>query len=254
MSGWTPIIDKLLRKWKKQIGIRERVHKDLSINYQTRHYALGIPTTCLGMLTASGIFVTFANCDPSSNVTGVASCNVSEGIRLSAAILAVIGTIATGVMTFVDFKGQAEQHKTAASNYSSLYREIDSLLLMSSVTRGDAVVTLQSLRSKYDDHVRNSPNLPKKYDADLTYESGPPRATSDAGPIPPSPPDYPPKMSTGTKELMKHILSTTAEQNDEGQDTSDDGDVYIGFDLDEAIQNSNLALRFEMKRMENNGL
>ena len=70
----------------------------------------------------------------------------------------------------MNYQELSEKHKSAADDYGSMFRMIDAMMLVPGPVRGDPVSTLQNLRSQYDDLVRRSPTLPKKYDADLTYE------------------------------------------------------------------------------------
>lgn len=252
---WIPALDKLLRRWKKQIGIRGQEHKRLCEVFQSRHYIIGIPCIILGLLTTTGTFGTFANCDPTMNISSVlGGCTTNEYIRLVLGILGAFYTVLAGLMTFLDYKGCSESHKTAAANYGALYREIDALLLMNSIQRGDPVITLQTLRSKYDDLVRNAPSIPKKYDVELTYEVV---STNRTLPIPPNAVDLKTsRISSGIDGAIKHAIANATDTSgttnrDDDKNTSDE-EVCIDFDLDDATQQSyRNVLEFEMSRLNN---
>lgn len=166
---WTPELDKLLRRWKKQLGKREKGHLDLARKYNRRHYIFGIPATVLSALIATGILATFENCD-SCDDGSAPECEADQWIRLAIGILGLLSAGLTAFQTFMNYQQESEKHKSAADDYGSMFRVIDTMLLVPGPVRGDPVSTLQNLRSQYDDLVRRSPTLPKKYDAELTYE------------------------------------------------------------------------------------
>lgn len=162
---WTPELDKLLRRWKKQIGKKEQGHLELSRTYGKRHYIFGLPAALLSGFVAAGSFSTFENCGCDQT-----DCSTSEYVRLAFGMLALIATTLTILQTFMNFQDRSSEHKKAADNYAELFRDIESMLMIPSPVRGDPITSLQGLRTRYDDIARRSPTLPKKYDIDLSYE------------------------------------------------------------------------------------
>lgn len=160
---WTPDLNTLLRKWKNQIGKRQKGHITLSRSYNKKHYIIGIPALLTSALIATGILSTFRNCDPSSQGSG--GC---EWIRLTLGVVGYCSTALSTFQTFTNYQSQSEQHKIAADYFESLYGEIDTLLRTPVDIRGDSIVTLQHIRSRYDDILKRTPSLPKEYDIDLT--------------------------------------------------------------------------------------
>lgn len=170
---WTPELDKLLRKWKRQIVIREQAHTILSQSYGKRHYFLGLPTTVLGTLTSTGTIATF------QNSTDTISSSTYQWIRLVIGIVGYIGVVLAAIMTFMNYQEAAQKNKTAADDYGQLSGVIDSLLILPIIIRGDPVTTLKSIRDKYDELVKNSPTLPKKYNAELGFAVAPSRENAN---------------------------------------------------------------------------
>lgn len=268
---WTPECDKLLRRWKKQVATRQRIHNDMARKYKQRHYYLGIPGIILGMIVASGTFSTFSNCDTcTNNSTSFISCEANEWVRLAMGIIGVISSIDAGLMTFLDYQSQAEDHKSASDEYDSMYRQLDTILLLPGYARGDVVCTLQSLRSQYDSIAKRSPTLPKKYDIELTYE-----VAKSQGP-PPPPPNFIPdgnesnfikeaKLTSRIRLHLDEITKNDTTDNNINQPTkpkqkmcnTSDEEVCINFDPDDPEDRGNApisslqaALAFEMGRME----
>jgi len=156
---WTPAIDKLLRRWMKQIGERHRAHLNQSRKFNRRHYMLGLPAVILSIITTTSTLATFQD-----------GASYWEYIRLGMGVISVGSSAFTAGVTFLNYQESAEKHKTAADNYDSLYRVISTLLLLPYAQRGDPIGTLQNIRSQYDDNIKTYPPLPKKYDKHLTYK------------------------------------------------------------------------------------
>jgi hypothetical protein len=166
---WTPDLDKLLRKWKKQVGKKERGHRELARKYSRRHYMFGLPAVVLSTLITAGAFATFQECGECDDKQS-SQCQAEVWVRLAVGILGIISIGLTSSVTFLNYQQTAENHKSAADMFGERFREIDSMLQIPGPLRGDPITTLQSIRSQYDNDVRNAPVLPKKYDLELTYD------------------------------------------------------------------------------------
>jgi hypothetical protein len=163
---WTPDLEKLLRKWRVQIAKKQEGHMHAHRSNNKKYYILGVPTTILAAVIASGILATFQNCDPASN-----SCVIDQWLRLTIAILGVINVILTAFHIFMGYQAKAEQHKNAADSFDELTRSIDSTIQLPPSMRGDAIGTLQTLRIQYTDVVKTAPGISQKYDGELEYKT-----------------------------------------------------------------------------------
>lgn len=117
-----------------------------------------ILTTVAGI----GVLATFQECET--------ECKSDEWVRLVSGIVSVCAACLSGIFTFFDFQTQSSKHKSAADDYNSMFRNIDTMLQVPYLIRGDPVTILQTLRSQYDDIIRKSPSLPERYNSDLTYK------------------------------------------------------------------------------------
>jgi hypothetical protein len=256
---WTPELDKLLRRWKKQIGKREKGHLNLARRYTRRHYIIGIPATVLSALIATGVLSTFKNCD-SCDDESAPECAADQWIRFVIGIVSIFSAGLTAFQTFMNYRSAAEKHKAAADDCGSMFRILDTLLLVPGPVRGDPISTLQNIRSQYDNLIRRSPTLPKKYDVELTYKVvrperlrrvKRPRQKKDLSDtknddkqldVDSTDQTIKPKSSKLKKRSKNHrfkglnasidyLDSFFAEENDFDSD-DEDHDVCIGFDLD----------------------
>ena len=245
---WTPPLEKLLRKWNRQIIKRSRAHLEVSRVFNRRNYQLGIPTVILSAVTATGGIATFENCDPNDPNS---KCVAFEWLRLAFGVLAIFSGILASLHTFLNYQKRAEKHKTAANKYEAMYREIDTLILAPPSMRGDPVIKLQTIKTQYDNIVERFPSLPKTYDIELTYQ------VDNGGVQPPSLgiedslSDRAGLSNSTVKELMKAMnterhTAATEEQTSRTVrvpgwsphraasifDDSDGEDVVIPFDLE----------------------
>ena len=243
---WTPPLEKLLRKWNRQIIKRSRAHLEVSRVFNRRNYQLGIPTVILSAVTATGGIATFENCDPNDPNS---KCVVFEWLRLAFGVLAIFSGILASLHTFLNYQKRAEKHKTAANKYEAMYREIDTLILAPPSMRGDPVIKLQTIKTQYDNIVERFPSLP--HDIELTYQ------VENGGVQPPSLgitdslSDRAGLGDSTVKELMKAMNTERHANADEEQpsrsvrvpgwsphraasifDESDGEDVVIPFDLE----------------------
>lgn len=266
---WAPELNKLLRKWKKQIEMKRKGHYNIARKLANRHYILGVPATILTTITSTGILSTFRNCSEGDNDM---VCEMDQYIRLTIGIVGLIDIALTGVMTFMNYQEAANSHKDAADNYESLYGSIESLLIIPSNVRGDPVEVLKEIRSKYDDLVRKSPNLPGEYQelSYLTVNNNdsvniPRIRPRDIGLPSASSREFTPEDYRGRSILRsvvndisynKRVSEQVSNESDESYnnnsasekevynaaiaehnnfDSDDERDVCIGFDLDEMI-------------------
>jgi hypothetical protein len=301
---WTPELDRLLRRWKRQIDSRRKAHYEIARNLSQRHYLIGIPASIINTVTTTGIFATFQTTSSSQPTDNSLSqfdisvcqyiCNVTnmplynqpnttsappssppgyeQWVRLGMGILAIFGLTLTGVLTFMNYQSDAEAHKTAGDSYDSLYGNIESLMVIPPLVRGDPVNTLQGIRHEYDDIVKKCPNLPEKYQVDLSYvtiDSVPQKVNSNNVPLLPKlrPDDVQPQRDEKSVRLGTEILSNIVNsqtplptsrtfrgdpqkdlssliQEKNNFDSDDDQEVCLGFDLNQmaAMNNTKSAL------------
>lgn len=182
-SLWSKSIEKLLRKWRNQICIRQRGHAKLERKYLKRDAMISLPNILLQAAVTIGIFTTFQNCDTSKE-----DCEASTAIRLTSGFVLFASTCVSGMITFFDYKGLAAKHKSSIDNYNELINLIDSTLSTPVVMRGDPVGLLQNIKSQYDDIVKQSDSIPEAYQVALDYKvaqsSGGSSSKSDNPPPP----------------------------------------------------------------------
>mgnify|MGYP003554141236 CR=1 FL=1 len=263
---WTPELEKLFRKWRKQIGKKQQAHKLYCRKYMKRHYIIGVPATLLSAVVSAGVFITFRNC-----LEGELGCYPIADmiIRLISGIISLFSMVLSALFVFLGYQATAEQHKNAADSYEALLRDIDSTLKMPISFRGDPINTLQRFRDNFDDLAKNSPSLPSEYDIDLLYNV----LDDDKRELVPPAPCNVSSVPQDTDKLAQLLNDSSHSSNPKSvelkivndYDTSDDEkEVTLGFDIesmrpDEISKNMRLnrqetskALTFELERFHLN--
>lgn len=288
---WTPAVEKLLRRWKRQIGQRYVGHKECEQYYKRWYLGIGIPMVILTAVVSAGILTTFKNCDscgnsnnPNNTIPGVDPCAQDVSIRIAMGVLAGLSAALSAIFIFLDFGGQNKEHKDAASDCGSLEREVDELINTEIVQRGDPSASLQKIRNKFDQIVKNSPSVPETYSCNLdyiSYEKGhhynhskvvqPPSSALDLNKLKRKGKNVP-DVSVLTDILIADVKKAKEEKKQMKEDiekaneydTDEDKEVTIPFDLDSirpgdlledhgkrAVRESlERALMFEMTRFD----
>lgn len=242
---WTPEIDKLLRRWRKQVEIRRRGHYDIARKWNNRHYRLGVPAAILSAVVTTGTLSTFRNCSDSEG----SKCDADQWIRLLIGVFGIINTTMTATQTFMNYHEGAESHKSAADDYESLYGIIESLFSIPVGVRGDPVTALHGIRSKYDETVKKSPNLPQEYQVELSFTTVDSYRTASnrLSPQPERAQLQPVDVDTSTSPSSESIEARIKQEND--FDSEDDQEVCLGFDLDQMIAMNNTPAAIAVVRM-----
>lgn len=179
---WTSEIEKLLRKWRKQIRQRYLGHKKKEGQYWYWLYGTAIFVILLGTINA---VISFGSSDPCEEATSIAlningteftaflknPSNGSSSIRFIVGTLSAIAAGVTAISALFDFGGIRKANRDAASDCDALAREIDDLLTQQIPQRGDPIAELQKIRNKFDIVVQNSPSVSEKFRTSLEYAS-----------------------------------------------------------------------------------
>jgi len=163
---WTADLDRLLRKWQRQLSLRQHGHKEGEAKYKVIYLSLGIPAIILAAIISAAIFGTFQDCSCEEE------CN-SEWVRVASGIVALLSAILTAVSSFVDAGGIREKHKSSADSYGELSHKIETVLRTPIILRGDPLAVIEETRTSFDSTVKDSPYIPPIYETTLPTHNSP---------------------------------------------------------------------------------
>ena len=111
VSEYTDEVLKLIDKWKKEATELEKIHSDLSDHFSRKAITYGsIPIIVPVVLTFTTLVLP-----------------MGVGIIVASAGLAIV-SIATGLVSFMDFKSKSMEHGFSSFRYNQLINNIDSNL------------------------------------------------------------------------------------------------------------------------------
>lgn len=137
----------LLENWGNRAVVAIDSHYFCSRYYAKRHYWLGIPTILLSAIVGSSIF-------------SIAEFQTPNHLRISLGSLSVLAAVLSSLQTFFRYSERSETHKSTASRYSSIKREIEQLLISPDLSFKEVKKDVDSIRNKLDDLSFSSPRIP----------------------------------------------------------------------------------------------
>jgi hypothetical protein len=140
----------LLAEWAKRNLTALDAHYDAAKHFARKHYWLGIPAIILAAVVGTSVFASLEK-------------EVNSTVKIIVASCSILSAVLTGLQTFLNYNQRSEKHRTTASQYSSVKREIEQLLTLSEqqLEQNDKIIT--TLREKIDSIGRDAPSLPVGY-------------------------------------------------------------------------------------------
>jgi hypothetical protein len=139
--------DKLLREWLRRTRESQWGHYEAERSLLRGHYLIGIPLVALTAFAGTAVFATL-------------SSNPQLWFKVVVALTSVIAAILSGLQTFLRNADRASAHRTAASGYGALRRELEQSLA------GDpsrlAPEQIDGFRTRLDDLAGYSPALSQR--------------------------------------------------------------------------------------------
>lgn len=158
-----------LERWRVYTVQRQKGHTLNGNSSNRKHYMLGVITGIISIVAGSGGLASYQNCNMCDE-DEAARCESFVILRIISSSIALIAAILTFLQMFLSYEADSEQHKRAADSFGDLEKEIDDTLSLPIDLRDEPVTFLRSVRSRYRELVKHSPNLPEKYHEELKYK------------------------------------------------------------------------------------
>jgi hypothetical protein len=173
-STWNQGAERLLMDWHRRVAAAEDAHFRLAERLEKAHTSLGLPVVILTTFVGTGVFATLKS-------------SGDYGFRLAVGIVSVLAAIVAGIQTFLRFSQRAMKHRSAATRYSAMRREIAETLALPPEARGNARQILAGLRDRMDKLSDQAPEIGPRLWASVSRKFGiddrqvPAGATIDPG-------------------------------------------------------------------------
>jgi hypothetical protein len=141
--------NELIEEWRAGIRISVLAHYECAKVFDRYHQRLGYPTVILSAV-AGTTFVTTLN----DSSLGWA--------RNAAIVLSLSVTVFASLQTFLRYSERSEKHKTAATEFGKLRRELEQIIAL--IPDGESVAKheIESIRTKWGELSTHAPAIPNR--------------------------------------------------------------------------------------------
>ena len=143
-SDWTAQVVELLEDWRLRVYAAQAAHYAAADQFRLLNYLVGLPAIAFSSIVGTAIF---AGLEHDKTETFLVA-----SISIAAAVLA-------GLQTFLRFPERASKHATAADWYSAIRRDIEQMLHLPVVSRGNARQCLDQIRKEMNRVTQDAPEL-----------------------------------------------------------------------------------------------
>lgn len=140
--------DQLVHSWSKGIRISHVAHNRAATHYGRLHRLLGVPVVILSTVVGTAVFASYET-DP------------DPMIRIVIGLLSVSAAVMSALQTFLGYPELAEKHKTSASFYGELRRDLEYVLAFK---KDDPEIEtfLKDWKRRWDEADHKAPQVPER--------------------------------------------------------------------------------------------
>lgn len=142
----------LLHNWYTRIRIAQTGHYEDAHKLRRKNAAFGIPVVLFSAIVGTGVFASLSEQNPSFN------------LRIVLGIISILAAALASLQTFLNYSEQSAKHLKAATELSSLKKEIEEKLAILPAEAEGLNEFIKSVRSRWDAITNEAPLL-----ADRTF-------------------------------------------------------------------------------------
>lgn len=141
-----PLIQ-LLEDWKRRCTESQRNHNLAAQRLLHTNRWIGTPAVILSAVLGTGVLAT-------------AQAQVNPYWRVAAGLIAVAAAVLTALQVHLDYSERAERHRSAATRFLAVRREIEQIVAFKPSDQAALQVALDQIRDRMDGLAEQSPALP----------------------------------------------------------------------------------------------
>ena len=138
-------VENLLTDWYRRIRFAQFAHYEAAKSYDRMNYGLGIPVVILSTFVGTSVFANIVS-------------TVDARFQILIGLVSVVAASLASLQTFFRFSEKAEKHRTAASKYGALRREIEEIMVL--CNQEELKDSISNLRSRLDKLSEEAPHIP----------------------------------------------------------------------------------------------
>ena len=140
----------LLNNWYRRIRIAQRGHYEDASRLKRRNVLFGIPVVVLAAAVGTGVLASLGKENP------------SEALRIILGCVSILAAALASLQTFLNYSEQASKHLKAATELSSLKKEIEEKLAISSDEAEGLNDFIKAVRTRWNAITNEAPIISKK--------------------------------------------------------------------------------------------
>jgi hypothetical protein len=146
LSAWAAA-EPVLAAWYRRARESQFAHYTAAGSYTRLSKSLGVPSVVLSAAAGSVLFATLSK-------------SASIELRLFVAFVALSAAVLGALQTFLGLNALAEQHRSTASRYGTIRRQIEQYQATNPARNIALGIQLEEVRRSLDDVAGSAPNVP----------------------------------------------------------------------------------------------
>jgi hypothetical protein len=107
-------VRKILDDWQARVSVYQEGHYKSAQKLEKYHYQLGLPSAILTAITGATVFTNLNQ-------------EMSISVKVAVGTISLLAAVLVGIQTFYNFSKRSESHRSIASQFGHIRREIDIL-------------------------------------------------------------------------------------------------------------------------------
>ena len=135
--------NKLLEEWIFRIRRAQQAHYESATHFARLNYWLGVPAIALSAVVGTSVFAALGK-------------ETAISIKIAVGVASVTAAILMALQTFLSYSERAEKHRTVATRYGIMRREIERKLALPPAKR-ELEAYIESLQVQWDKVMKTVP-------------------------------------------------------------------------------------------------
>jgi Tfp pilus assembly major pilin PilA len=140
--------NKLLEEWLFRIRRAQQGHYESATHFARLNYWLGVPAIALSAIVGTSVFAALGK-------------ETIISIKIAVGVASVTAAILMALQTFLNYPERAEKHRTVATRYGTMRREIEKKLAFPPPKR-ELEAYIETLQAQWNKCNEDCPTVPKR--------------------------------------------------------------------------------------------
>jgi len=140
--------NKLLEEWLFRIRRAQQAHYESATRFARLNYWLGVPAIALSAVVGTSVFAALGK-------------ETAISIKIAIGVASVTAAILMALQTFLNYPQRAEKHRSVATRYGTMRREIEKKLSFP-LPKRELEAYIETLQAQWNKCNEDCPTVPKR--------------------------------------------------------------------------------------------